>query len=256
MKIAGSHAGVSIGEDGPSQMALEDLAMMRAAAEHRRRSTRADAVSDRAAAGRARRLPPGTRLHADDAPEDAGDLRPRRDVPASAAARCCGRAAATSATVVGAGDHAVRGADGLRRAEDSRAFAIRVDRPLFGRSRRRARRSIAAGRETHGRIITVEDHYAAGGIGDAVAAAVAAEGLTVDRLAVPRYPAQRPARRAARPLRHLGPPHRRGGPRLRVERAGRRGHGTVPPSHSAGLPSGIAELTSPQSIIYMPSALV
>ncbi len=30
--LAGSHAGVSIGEDGPSQMALEDLAMMRAVA--------------------------------------------------------------------------------------------------------------------------------------------------------------------------------------------------------------------------------
>jgi transketolase len=30
LKLAGSHAGVSIGEDGPSQMALEDLAMFRA----------------------------------------------------------------------------------------------------------------------------------------------------------------------------------------------------------------------------------
>ncbi|MCY4119598.1 MAG: transketolase, partial [Acidobacteria bacterium] len=30
IKLAGSHAGISIGEDGPSQMALEDLAMMRA----------------------------------------------------------------------------------------------------------------------------------------------------------------------------------------------------------------------------------
>jgi len=30
IKFAGSHAGVSIGEDGPSQMALEDMAMMRA----------------------------------------------------------------------------------------------------------------------------------------------------------------------------------------------------------------------------------
>jgi transketolase len=29
VKLAGSHAGVSIGEDGPSQMALEDLAMCR-----------------------------------------------------------------------------------------------------------------------------------------------------------------------------------------------------------------------------------
>ncbi len=30
IRLVGSHAGVSIGEDGPSQMALEDLAMMRA----------------------------------------------------------------------------------------------------------------------------------------------------------------------------------------------------------------------------------
>lgn len=30
LRISGSHAGVSIGEDGPSQMALEDLSMMRA----------------------------------------------------------------------------------------------------------------------------------------------------------------------------------------------------------------------------------
>jgi transketolase len=30
IKLSGSHAGVSIGQDGPSQMALEDLAMMRA----------------------------------------------------------------------------------------------------------------------------------------------------------------------------------------------------------------------------------
>ena len=29
LNIAGSHCGVSIGEDGPSQMALEDLAMFR-----------------------------------------------------------------------------------------------------------------------------------------------------------------------------------------------------------------------------------
>src|SRR4029077_5828962 len=32
LKLVGSHVGVSIGEDGPSQMGLEDLAMMRAIA--------------------------------------------------------------------------------------------------------------------------------------------------------------------------------------------------------------------------------
>ena len=30
LRLVGSHAGVSIGEDGPSQMALEDIALMRA----------------------------------------------------------------------------------------------------------------------------------------------------------------------------------------------------------------------------------
>ena len=43
---------------------------------------------------------------------------------------------------------------------------------------------VAAGRATGGRLMTVEDHYAAGGIGDAVAEAVADAGLTVQRLAV------------------------------------------------------------------------
>ena len=82
IKMAGSHAGVSIGEDGPSQMALEDLAMMRAAAEHhgalslRRRQHRA--------AGRAHGLSPGPGVHAHVAAEDAGHLRPRRDVRRSA----------------------------------------------------------------------------------------------------------------------------------------------------------------------------
>jgi transketolase len=47
---------------------------------------------------------------------------------------------------------------------------------------------VAAGRQTGGRIITVEDHYAAGGLGDAVAEAVAPAGLTVRRLAVTEIP--------------------------------------------------------------------
>jgi transketolase len=45
----------------------------------------------------------------------------------------------------------------------------------------------AAGRET-GLLVTVEDHYAAGGIGDAVAGAVARAGLAVTRLAVGEIP--------------------------------------------------------------------
>ena len=43
-------------------------------------------------------------------------------------------------------------------------------------------------KETKGRLITVEDHYSGGGIGDAVAAAVAPGGFTVKRLAVSEIP--------------------------------------------------------------------
>ena len=42
-------------------------------------------------------------------------------------------------------------------------------------------------RET-GRLITVEDHYAVGGLGDAVARAVAVDGAVVSRLAVREIP--------------------------------------------------------------------
>ena len=44
-----------------------------------------------------------------------------------------------------------------------------------------------AAAETRGRIITVEDHYAGGGIGDAVAAATTGV-ATVTKLAVPEIP--------------------------------------------------------------------
>jgi transketolase len=41
---------------------------------------------------------------------------------------------------------------------------------------------------TKGRVITVEDHYPAGGLGDAVAEALAPAGVTVERLAVRAIP--------------------------------------------------------------------
>jgi transketolase len=47
---------------------------------------------------------------------------------------------------------------------------------------------VRCARETNGRVITVEDHYAAGGIGDAVAAAIAPAGFTVSRMAIREIP--------------------------------------------------------------------
>ena len=68
---------------------------------------------------------------------------------------------------------------------------------------------IAAGKATKGVIITVEDHYAAGGLGDAVSEAVAPAGLRRPPPRRPRAAAKRPARRAPRSLRHLRQAHRR-----------------------------------------------
>jgi transketolase len=47
---------------------------------------------------------------------------------------------------------------------------------------------IEAARAAGGTVITVEDHYAAGGLGDAVSEAVASAGITVQRLAVREIP--------------------------------------------------------------------
>jgi transketolase len=45
-----------------------------------------------------------------------------------------------------------------------------------------------AAKATGGHVITVEDHYATGGLGDAASEALAADGVTVTRLAVREIP--------------------------------------------------------------------
>ena len=62
IRLAGSHAGVEIGADGPSQMALEDLAVMRAVngstVLYPADATSAAALADRDGRLRGRLLPP------------------------------------------------------------------------------------------------------------------------------------------------------------------------------------------------------
>jgi len=89
------------------------------------------------------------------------------------------------ATVIGAGVtlfEALEAHDALA----VKGIAIRVI-DLYSVQPLDAAALIEAGRQT-GRLITVEDHYISGGIGDAVARAVAAAGLTVTRMAIPEIP--------------------------------------------------------------------
>src|SRR5262249_5273063 len=90
--------------------------------------------------------------------------------------------ASDAATVVGAG---VTVFEALKAYEELKAAgtSIRII-DLYSVSPVDRDGLITAGRATGGHLITVEDHYPAGGIGDAVAEAVADAGLTVHRLAV------------------------------------------------------------------------
>ena len=90
------------------------------------------------------------------------------------------------ATVIGAGVtvfEALKAYDQLK----SEGVAIRVI-DLYSLAPVDRDGLVAAARATGGRLITVEDHYPVGGVGDAVADAVAAAGFSVHRLAVAEIP--------------------------------------------------------------------
>ena len=93
IKLCGSHAGVEIGQDGPSQMALEDLAAMRAIhGSHRAVPGDATAAAALTAGdgGHAR-----DRVPAHHPGRLAGPLPGRARPSRSAAARCYGPGTAT-----------------------------------------------------------------------------------------------------------------------------------------------------------------
>jgi transketolase len=183
VKLTGSHAGVSIGEDGPSQMALEDLALYRAEPNCTVLYP-CDAVS-------AERLLALMAYHP--GPAYMRTSRPKTPVIYAAdetfaigGLKVLRESAADVATVIGAGItvfEALKAYDQLK----ATGTAIRVI-DLYSLQPIDKAGLVAAGRATGGRLITVEDHYAAGGVGDAVAEAVADAGFTVRRLAVREIP--------------------------------------------------------------------
>jgi transketolase len=183
IKMAGSHAGVSIGEDGPSQMALEDLAMMRTqpniAVLYPCDAVSTERLIERAAYHRGpvymRTSRPKTPvIYGPDEQFELGGLKVLR------------QSAGDVATVIGAGVtlfEALKAYDTLK----NEGVHIRVV-DLYSLQPIDAVSLIRCAEDTHGRLITVEDHYHAGGIGDAVAEAVAGRGFTVTRLAVSEIP--------------------------------------------------------------------
>jgi transketolase len=183
LKLCGSHSGVSIGEDGPSQMALEDLAMFRA--------IEGSAViypSDAVATEHAVRI----------AAEHRGIVyirtsRPKTPVIYSGGeqfglgrARVVRRSEQDRITIVAGGVtlyEALAAYDELKAGGTSvRVIDIFSLKPIDVETLR------ASGQETNNLILTVEDHSGAGGIGEAVAQAVSPAGIRVHQLSVNEVP--------------------------------------------------------------------
>jgi transketolase len=183
VKLAGSHAGVSIGEDGPSQMALEDLALCRAEP-NLTVLYPSDAVSTEKLVALMAYHPgpayirtsrPKTRvIYSNEEIFKIGGLKVLRE------------SSSDVVTVVGAGVTVFEALTAYEELKKSGTSIRVVD--LYSVSPVDRDALVAAGRATNGCLVTVEDHYAAGGIGDAVAAAVADAGFTVHRLAVREIP--------------------------------------------------------------------
>ncbi len=180
--LSGSHAGVSIGEDGPSQMALEDIAMMRAVhgstvlhpCDGNQTVKLVAAMADLEGISYLRTLRPNTPvLYGPDEEFPIGGslvLRHGDDV-----------------TLVGCGitvHEALKAAEALAADEiEARVVDCYSLKPIDGET------LVAAAEET-GRIITVEDHWPEGGLGEAVLSALADEGARAEvfRLAVREMP--------------------------------------------------------------------
>ena len=183
IKLVGTHVGVSIGEDGPSQMGLEDIAMM-AAEPGVVVLYPSDAVSTyrlvEAAAShrgmvylRAGR-PKAPVLYTNDDHFAIGGSRILRQSPAD------------KLTIVAAGVtlfEALKAHDQLKAAGiPTRVIdlysIVPVDQATL----------VESARATGGRVLTVEDHYAHGGLGDVVLSALAKEAVLVHKLAVREIP--------------------------------------------------------------------
>src|SRR5262249_28803541 len=183
--LCGSHAGVSIGEDGPSQMGLEDIASLRAVhgstvlhpCDANQTARLVAAMADIDGISYLRTLRPATPvLYAPDETFTIGGSRVLRSSDQDEVA------------LIGAGitvHEALEAAEMLAdEGISARVIGAYSIKPLD------AETMLAAVDATGGRLVTIEDHWPEGGLGDAVLEAVAniEEPPRVVKLAVREMP--------------------------------------------------------------------
>uniref|UniRef100_A0A8C4MVX9 transketolase n=1 Tax=Equus asinus TaxID=9793 RepID=A0A8C4MVX9_EQUAS len=184
INLIGSHCGVSVGEDGPSQMALEDLAMFRAVP-NCTIFYPSDAISTEHAVFLAANTK-GMCYIRTSRPETSVIYTAQESFEIGQA-KVVRHSVNDKVTVIGAGvtlHEALAAADDLSKQDISvRVIDLFTIKPLD------AATIISNAKATGGRIITVEDHYPEGGIGEAVCAAVSMEpDILVHQLAAPGVP--------------------------------------------------------------------
>jgi transketolase len=184
--LVGSHAGVSIGADGPSQMGLEDLAMFRAVhgsvvlypCDANQTVRLVEAMADLDGIGYLRTTRGNTPViyHPDEA-FPIGGSKLLRSSPADRVTVVAGgvtvHEALKAAVQLAAEDLPIRLID---------AYSVK---PLDAAS------IATAAQATCGRVVVVEDHWVEGGLGEAVSAALSTGGTPsrIRRLAVTEMPA-------------------------------------------------------------------
>ena len=188
IKCVGSHCGVSIGEDGPSQMALEDLALFRSIP-----GATVFYPSDAVSTERACEL----------AAQKHGIAFIRTSRPATPVVYkndtvfevgkshvIVSNGAADKALLIGAGitlHEAVSAAESLK----ALSIPVRVLDPFTIKPLDVAG-ILKNASESGNNVIVVEDHYPEGGIGEAVASALAGTGIKFTHLAVREIPRSGP----------------------------------------------------------------
>jgi transketolase len=176
INLCGSHCGVSIGEDGPSQMALEDIAMFRAvhgsAVFYPSDAVSAERLTE-AMAGRA-----GINYLRTSRPKMPILYSKDENFPIPGF-KVLRKSAEDKVAVIGAGvtlHEALKAADQLKAARIAvRVIDLYCVKPLDGEAL-----AVEVG-AANGRLVTVEDHWPEGGLGEAVLHALAAAGAAPTR---------------------------------------------------------------------------
>lgn len=189
VNFVGSHCGVSIGEDGPSQMGLEDIALFRTIP-----GATVFYPSDAVSTERAVELAANTKgvCFIRTSRPNTAVIYGNDDKFVAGKARIVKQSAKDQVLLIGAGITLYEALNAAAELEKSGVHARVLDpftiKPLD------AEAIITNAQQCGGRIVVVEDHYREGGLGEAVLSAVAEQrNIVVKHLFVPTVPRSGPS---------------------------------------------------------------